>query len=83
MTTAELEREYNEATTEAIVEWMLAAGDEAGEDALSAADVRCLRVARELARRDYSERSHGSECTCVECMFLLETWVHFRRRRPR
>lgn len=70
MTTRELERELSGLYA------VLACSDEP----LDSAEARWERVARELARRDYSHRPHGRDCTCSECMYLLDVWIDHRRR---
>lgn len=40
---------------------------------------RWFRVMREVTRRDYRFRQHGRECTCSDCMYLLEEWTLLQR----
>lgn len=75
MTTWELELEVAQHQTDAILEALL--GD---ESLFNAAERRLRRVMRELARRDYRHRSHGRQCTCSDCLALLDAWRQLQRR---
>ena len=51
------------------------------DDELSEAQAaRFMRIARELARRDYRFRAHGRKCTCAECFQMFEVWQMSQRR---
>lgn len=81
MSTWQLERELDQADKDLVVEYLLARTWDVDTGPLRAAERRYLRVAKELARRDYRDRSHGRRCACSECLYLLEVWVHLRRRQ--